>query len=115
MKRPNQKRTALSYARSGFPVLLLHSVVQGKCPCRDGASCKSPGKHPMTRNGVHDATTDLKQVRVWFTKHPNANIGIATGAEFDLLALDIDPRNGGNETLAKAKNELGDLPLTVEA
>ena len=49
----------------------------------------------------------------WWKESPNANIGIATGSEAGILVFDIDPRNGGKETLARLKKELGPLPDTV--
>ena len=36
-------------------------------------------------------------------------------SEAGILVLDIDPRNKGNETLARLKKELGPLPDTVTA
>ena len=35
-----------------------------------------------------------------------ANVGIATGAVSGLVVIDIDPRNGGDESYAQLKNEL---------
>ena len=45
-----------------------------------GLDCENIGKHPMTKNGVKDATTDLDQIRKWWQRWPNANIGVATGS-----------------------------------
>jgi hypothetical protein len=44
---------------------------------------------------------------------PEANIGIATGKKSGLLIVDVDPRNGGDETLEDLEVELGKLPPTV--
>lgn len=46
------------------------------------------GKIPLTPNGCKDATTDINQIDEWWTKHPLANIGIATGN--GLAVLDVD-------------------------
>ena len=40
---------------------------------------KPRGKEPLTRHGVKDATTNFNTIEKWWTKHPNANIGIACG------------------------------------
>ena len=40
---------------------------------------QSIGKHPRTRHGVRDITTDLEQITIWWRQWPNANVGIATG------------------------------------
>ncbi len=55
---------ALAYARRGWPVLPVHSAEDGgRCTCEKGRECDSPGKHPRTRHGVKDATTDEGQIK----------------------------------------------------
>ena len=49
---------ALRYARRGWPVLPLHAIQADGCTCGKGKECTSAGKHPWTRHGVKDATTD---------------------------------------------------------
>lgn len=72
-------------------------------------------KTPMAGGrGYLDATTDPDQIRVWWTRFPDANIGIACGAS-GLVVLDVDPRNGGEETLARLVARHGPLPATLEA
>jgi Bifunctional DNA primase/polymerase, N-terminal len=97
---------ALVYATRGWPVLPLHSVHNGECTC-GAANCQSPGKHPRTANGIKDATTDLEQIKQWWTYWPEANIGIATGAASGLLVVDVDPRNGGKESLERLQEAHG--------
>lgn len=49
-----------------------------------------PGqKQPATRHGFKDATTDLDQVRTWWTETPLANIGVPTGHLFDVVDVDL--------------------------
>jgi putative DNA primase/helicase len=91
----------------------MHTIVDGRCSCGADPNCPRPAKHPITRHGVKDATTDHEQIVKWWTEHPNANIGIATGQQSGILALDIDPRNGGTQTLQLLEKELGALPPTV--
>ena len=106
---PNASRElwALYHAALGFPVLPLHSVVNGQCSCAD-PDCRSPAKHPRTPHGVKDASRDPKQIRAWFEKWPEANVGIATGSESGLIVIDIDPRNGGEVSFAQLRKELPD-------
>jgi putative DNA primase/helicase len=111
----SRKAHALQYAARGFRVVRMHPVRDGRCACAEGKACNRPGKHPSTPHGVNDATTDRGQIKSWWTASPNANIGIATGSESGIVVLDIDPRNGGVETLARLKKELGPLPDTVTA
>ena len=57
-----------------------------------------PGKKiPLIPNWQNEATTDETKIREWWTKWPNANIGIVTGEYRDgfFCVLDFDPRNGG--------------------
>src|SRR4051794_8544312 len=104
---------ALWYVNHGIPVFPLHSPVPGGCSCRD-PECDSPAKHPRTLHGLSDATIDPDQVRKWWTRWPDANIGILTGSKAQLLAVDVDPRNGGNESLEDLVAQHGRFPDTAE-
>ena len=61
------------------------------------------------------ARPSAEQVRNWFSRWPNANIGIVTGEISNLIVLDIDPKHGGDITLARLERRFGRLPVTVEA
>lgn len=50
-------------------------------------------KTPATAHGLLDASTDLDQVRRWWTANPWGNIGLRTGG--GLVVIDVDPRHGG--------------------
>ncbi len=92
---------ALAYAKKGWAVLPL----RGKLP----AIAKADGGR-----GVHDATTDTDTIKAWWTKWPDANVGVACGEASGFWTLDIDPRHGGDETLAELEELHGQLPATVE-
>ena len=77
---------ALRYAESGFAVIPLHSITEGQCTC-GRADCASPGKHPRTKSGLKDATTDANQIEQWWSRWPNANLGLSTDG---LLVVDDD-------------------------
>jgi hypothetical protein len=66
-------RAARAYATYGWPVF----------PCQPGR------KIPATEHGFYDATTDPAQITRWFTRQPDANLAIATGAPGPDV-LDID-------------------------
>jgi Bifunctional DNA primase/polymerase, N-terminal len=112
MSRPNLglRDAALGYASPGIPVLPLHyplphhgdlqalngdrqlpsPPVRTSCSCRD-PGCGQPAKHPLgglVPRGVKDATTNRARVLAWWTRHPQANIGLATGHRFDVLDVD---------------------------
>lgn len=58
-----------------------------------------PGtKIPLIPDWPNEATTDEAKIRKWWTKWPDANIGIVLGRYGDayICALDFDPRNGGD-------------------
>jgi hypothetical protein len=107
-------RAALSYAAAGWQVIPLHSIRDGACTCGK-ADCARPGKHPRTKNGLKDGTTDSTVIERWWRQWANANIGVTTGAVSGIVALDIDPRHSGDESLKAFIHEHGELPATVEA
>jgi hypothetical protein len=122
---------ALRYAALGFRVVPLHSVTQdGGCSCghveRADRTCEcgdpkckskhgtgSIGKHPRLPEWQKLATTDTATITGWWERWPDANVGLAMGGHY--FVLDVDPRNGGRESLAALEAEHGPLPETVEA
>jgi hypothetical protein len=90
-------KAALAYARRGAPVF----------PCEPG------GKRPLTYNGFWDASTDPRRVEAWWSRWPEANVGIPTGERSGLLVLDVDPGAGGPESLAALERTGGPLPRTA--
>ena len=105
---------ARSYAARGWRVFPCHTIVAGRCTCHAAAACGSPGKHPRTEHGCLDGTTDQDQIRIWWQKWPNANVGIATGRDSNLAIIDIDPEHGGEDALAALESHYGAIPQTVE-
>ncbi len=63
-------------------------------------------------HGVKDATDDPAIITEWGICWPDANIGIATGSASGVIVLDVDPRNGGNESLSAIVNL---IPPTLTA
>ena len=84
---------ALDYAKRGWYVFPAYGITATGCECGD-AECEKPGKHPATKNGFKDATTDEEQIKQWWTEHPNRNIAIATGKESGITVVDIDGHEG---------------------
>jgi DNA-binding transcriptional ArsR family regulator len=52
--------------------------------------CTPGGKAPLTSRGHLDASTDPDQIRAWWRRWPDANIGVPTGKRSGILALDVD-------------------------
>jgi putative DNA primase/helicase len=101
------------FISANIPVLPVCAIVDGKPLCKN-PNC-SGSKHPLSvlvPHGVKDATTNLAIIQSWNAKFPKANIGIATGSISGILALDIDPKNGGNESLKQLIAKHGELSQT---
>ena len=60
----------------------------------------------------HCAT--LEEINYWFQRWPEANVGIVTGSVSGIVVIDIDPKHGGDDSLASWEKEHGPLPRTVE-
>lgn len=108
---------ALEHVAAGRPVIPLHGIrLEGPhrvCTCAAGAACSSPGKHPRLRAWQSHATRDPAQVRTWWDLWPDANVGMPTGLVSGVVVLDVDPRSGGEESLALLERTHGRLPATI--
>jgi hypothetical protein len=98
-------QAAVTYANAGWAVLPVAGIVNGHCSCRAAAMCDQPGKHPLGRHGLREATTDLEQIRRWWQKWPAASVAVRTGTISGLVVVDIDPAHGGAETMAKLHHD----------
>lgn len=109
------RASALDYAADGWHVLPLHSFDAVElCSCRD-ANCGSPAKHPRTKTGLTEATTDPVVIGAWWDRWPEANIGVRTGAVSGIVVLDVDSYAGGEDGLAELVAAYGELVETMEA
>jgi Bifunctional DNA primase/polymerase, N-terminal/AAA domain len=103
----------LYYAQHlGWSVFPCHWIERAMCSCPKRADCSASGKHPLTRNGSKDATTDPDIIRAWMSRWPKANWAVNTGMS-GLLVVDVDRRNGGFDSLRKWQEENGELPPTL--
>lgn len=82
---PSSAALALHLAGRGFPVF----------PC-DPAT-----KRPLTPHGFKDASTDPATVADFWSRHPAALVGMPTGKESGVFALDLDI----DETTGEARGE----------
>lgn len=89
---PDLLEAARTLARQGTPVFPL-----------DG------NKKPRTAHGFHDATVDEEQISNW---NWNGDGAIGAAIPEGCIVVDVDPRNGGNDT-AKILSDKGmRLPVT---
>ena len=86
---------ALSYASRSWAVL----------PCR--------GKKPLVQGGWRAATTDQAQWRAWAAQWEGALVNLGWAMTPYQFGLDVDPRNGGPETLYQLERTYGALPATL--
>ena len=92
---------ALDYAAIGWHVF----------PLLRGTKRPNGGLAPR---GHLDATVDEASIRAWWTADPEAGIGVAMQAS-RLVAVDVDPRNGGHFDLERIEAEHGKLDTDVMA
>lgn len=110
----NMMEMALSYALLGWKVFPLHNPTpEGGCSC--GNACHNIGKHPRTKNGHKDATTNEATLKQWWSEWPGASIGIVVGKETGLLVFDVDTRKNGEKTYAALEAQHGQMPATVKS
>lgn len=106
----DRTKAALWFAEHGFGVFSVWSTKpDGTCRCPAGGACTSPGKHPVTANGFHDATTDPKRIRTLLAAGSDPNYGLV--CPDGVFGLDIDGPD--LQRFAALEAELGPLPGTL--
>jgi hypothetical protein len=92
---------ALFYASKGWSVLPIWWIDNGNCACGD-TSCRAAGKHPigyMVPDGLKSASRNTDIIRAWIDAAPRMNIAIATGNASNLVVLDLDYRENGDDII----------------
>jgi putative DNA primase/helicase len=106
---------ALAYSQKGYHIFpVWWAKEDGTCACGK-PDCSSVGKHPigtLTPKGMADASIDVATIRNWWLMVPYANIAVNL-AKSGLCCVDIDPRNGGAETLDALTAKHGALSTDV--
>jgi hypothetical protein len=72
---------------------------------------KPRSKVPQLFDWPNRATLNPDLLSLWARNYPDANLGIATGG--GVLALDVDTKAGGFDSLHALQTEHGELPLTA--
>lgn len=110
---------AEAYARAGMAVLPVwyEAEIGGQCACDKGEACDRPAKHPIPRQGIKQATTDLTRIRAWWQEHPRANVALATGEVSGTIVIDVDTGDGkeGDVSITTACADKGGVPRTLTA
>ena len=97
---------AMTYAVNGWRVLPLHSPQGVGCSCGTN-DCGKPGKHPRINDWQNAASSDLQTVTEWWSRWPGCKY--RDSPEDGLVVLDVDPKNGGLESLAALESEHNSL------
>jgi hypothetical protein len=74
--------------------------------------CLPREKVPATRNGFKDAKRDVDAIRAFWTRMPDANVGMPTGAGNGLLVVDIDGDDGW-DSWHQLQDFHGEVPDTL--
>ena len=101
----NLQSWAAWHAMEGLEIFPVHVVMHGACSC-GVPGCNSPGKHPATKHGVKDATSDMAQIVKWWVENPNYNIGLHCN---QFTVLDVDGEEG-KKTLRELVKQHRDVP-----
>ncbi|WP_336822910.1 bifunctional DNA primase/polymerase [Sporosarcina sp. USHLN248] len=112
-------KAAIGYAEHmNWSVFPVHWLKNGRCSCND-PKCPHVAKHPITWNGLKDATRDIAVINEWWQLYPDANIGVLTGKESGIFVLDVDTdkkeKIDGYVTLEELTKIHGPLPNTPMA
>ena len=102
---------ALNYARRGWPVVVIWGIDERGKSLSPSGRHNDPnmrGKVPVPKSGKTRATTDPGTLVELFQEFPLSNVGICTGKDSGIFVLDVDPRNGGDESLKKLEEEYND-------
>lgn len=91
------------YINAGFRVMRLYPVVDGQCSC-ENPECKNLYKHPMQRNWTHTVPLDEDALRT-YEEYGLLDQGFGVLVD-DHLVIDIDPRNGGDESFKELCSDL---------
>lgn len=70
------------------------------------------GKLPRLERWQERATTEPRVIADWWSRWPDAGVGIATGAASGVVVVDVDPRHEGDESLRDLEREHGETPAT---
>lgn len=84
---------------------------QMMCTCNRGINCKAVGKHPQSKNWQKDRRISIQSLEIQGGRRGFPYYGVSLEG---LLVVDVDPRNGGWESLERLEAAM-DITLGDEA
>lgn len=99
---------ALEFLQLGYPIFPVCSPAMGQHRHRN-AACSSPGKRPLIAwEPYQTRLPTINDVREWWSRWPQANIGMPTGKLSGIVVLDAD--SGDAKKLAMSEGGLDRTP-----
>lgn len=100
----NELEIIHDYVEAGFRVFPLYSIEpSGKCGCGDDG-CEAVGKHPIASSWQKTPDWSDEQLQNMLDHLIKTGFGVLVGQR---IVVDIDPRNGGDESYARLCKALG--------
>jgi hypothetical protein len=93
------KAAARYAAELNWPMVQNYGMVNGKCMCRLGHGCATPGKHPVENDWLPHSTRDEEVIASWFEDGEPWNIGLPLGPASGIVDTEWDDE----KSLATAK------------
>jgi putative DNA primase/helicase len=93
MKINDLCNSALQFAEGGIYVLPLHGVHVGQCTCGN-RQCTLPGRHARIEPWEKAVSRYPQELIKWWSRWPDANIGLAMGSASGLVALEVTGTRG---------------------
>ncbi len=70
-------------------------------------------KVPIEKGWQNRTENDIDHLKYMLKTNPDLGVGLVTGKISNVVVLDVDPRNGGNESLTQLEKEYEKLPKTL--
>src|SRR3990167_3116374 len=103
---------AKQYLSHGWSVIPICPYDHAKVPGGHEQQCKSPGKAPLWPWKQYQTTRpNEKHLKLFWSRNPNANVGIVMGPVSNLIGIDVDGEDGAKLLHDTCK---GKLPNTLE-
>lgn len=109
---------AIDYKDAGLRLIRLRKIINGRCQCEyereqddPRGPCPAIGKHPSVNKWQLNNSIDYATLGYWAKHYETTGIGWALDHQH--IILDVDPRNGGNESLEKLEEDIGIKMLDV--
>jgi hypothetical protein len=99
----------LELSLRGFYVFPVHNLFNGVCSC--GRQNCSIAKHPRISDWTSKASNDPRQIKGWWVRWTQANVGVVTGRRSGIIVVDVDDKDAGSGSLSLRRLEAEHRPL----